>query len=106
GVDDEGGLGRRAVDEVDGVLERLGDVGVGRAGEPDVAVGDLDEGEVLGLGGGASVVEDLARHHAAGDGDGHRRAGPGCVPEEAAAADLRVEGVVRVHAVTSTVPCM
>ncbi len=109
GVDDEIGPGREPVDEVDGALEGLGDVGIGGAGEADVAVGDLHEAEVLGLGRRAPVVEDVARHHPAGDGDGHRRTGPRRVAQETAAAELAVEGVVGVggvHAVTSTEPCM
>ena len=46
GVNDEFGLLFKLIDSVDGCLERSVDIGIGRLIEADVAVADLNEGEV------------------------------------------------------------
>ena len=73
GVDDEVRCVAEVVDLVDRMAERGGDVGVGRSGEPEVAVADLGEPQ---RGPGRSVLRrsparDMRDDLAAGDGE-HR----------------------------------
>ena len=58
-------------------LQRRGDVGVGGLVEADVAVADLDEGEVGLLVGVMRLAEGARDGNAAGEGPDQAGAGPG-----------------------------
>jgi hypothetical protein len=105
GVNDKIRRVTEVVDLVDGPTERLGDVGIGGAGEPDVAVADLGEPQRRARDLGRGSPCDMGEHLAADDGEADSGTEPDTVADELAAAHL--VGIPRGgHAVTTTVPCM
>ncbi|GAB4721756.1 hypothetical protein MOKP126_12920 [Mycobacterium avium subsp. hominissuis] len=100
GVDDEIRGVAQVVDLVDGPAEGARHVGVGGAGETEVAVADLGEPQG-GLSAGVLCgrpAGDVGDHLAPGHGEPHRRPEPRRVPDQLPAAH------VRIHPVTTTVP--
>ena len=90
GVDDEIRHGRAGVDLVERELQRCGDVGVGGLVEADVAVADLDKGEVGLLFSVMRLAESARDRNASGEGPDQAGAGPGHAFQKTAAVDAVV----------------
>ena len=112
GVHDERRPVGECVDLADRLAERLLDHGVGRAGEPDVAVADLHEPQgvrVVGGGRWRITAAELADHLAARDGQHHGAAEPRGVAQQLApghAVFLLLFLLLFGHGVTTTVAVM